>query len=183
MTTSMVRRLGLSLVVAVAACDQPTSPLAMSGPAASLVSAAHRSIANGSYTIVAPPEVFGVLIKGKHNYSALRLPTGDVQGRFIYDEIYPDLGLTFTYRGRVTCFRIYDGTRAKVGGLIEESNDPAFPPGAFLWWQAKDNGRSDTDWSTFGGAGDEEENEAFCNSPNPPRFGPFTLQTGNVHIE
>ena len=141
------------------------------------------ALATGSYRISAPEDVFGVVILGRFTFNANAYADGSVEGRYVYDETYPDAGVTLTYSGSVTCFKIYDGTRAKIGGLIEESNDPLFPPGAFLWWSTKDNGRPSDDWSTFGGGGDEAANEAFCNSPNLPRFGPFPLEDGNSNVK
>jgi hypothetical protein len=32
------------------------------------------------------------------------------------------------------------------------------------------------------GFGDEAANEAFCQSSNPPRFGPFDVMRGNIVV-
>ncbi len=48
-----------------------------------------------------------------------------------------------------------------------------------------DNGEGGTatpDQSSLVGFGDEGANEAFCNGPNLPRFGPWDVQ-GNVQVE
>jgi hypothetical protein len=80
---------------------------------------------------------------------------------------------------------VYDGNRAKIGGVITVSNDPTLPPGVFAWFQVKDSGEGANalpDWSSLVGFGNEAANEAFCNSPNLPRFGPWDVQ-GNVRVQ
>ena len=55
---------------------------------------------------------------------------------------------------------------------------------SFAWFQAFDNGEgvgASPDQSSLVGFGDEEANEAFCNSPRLPRFGPWDVQ-GNVQV-
>jgi hypothetical protein len=79
---------------------------------------------------------------------------------------------------------VYDGNRAKIGGVITNSNDPTLPPGTFAWFQVFDNGEGSNappDRSSLIGFGDEAANEAFCNSANLPRFGPWDVQ-GNVQV-
>ena len=80
---------------------------------------------------------------------------------------------------------VYDGNRAKIGGVIRNSNDPTLPPGAFVWFQIFDSGEgagASPDQSSLIGFGSEAANEAFCNSPNLPRFGPWDVQ-GNVQVQ
>ncbi len=180
------RRLGIALcTITLLACEQVAQPTDQGSSADRELQFSQGSgavaVATGSYRFFAPEEVFGVEIHGRFTFEARKYADGSVEGQYDYDEIYPDQ--TLTYRGTVTCFQVYDGSRAKIGGLIEESNDPLFPPGMFLWWSTKDNGDPTDDWSTFGGAGDEAANEAFCNSPNLPRFGPFLLQQGNSNVQ
>jgi hypothetical protein len=79
---------------------------------------------------------------------------------------------------------VYDGNRAKIGGVVEQSNDPTVPAGTFAWFQVFDNGEgpdAPPDRSSLIGFGNEAANEAFCNSPNLPRFGPWDVQ-GNVQV-
>jgi hypothetical protein len=79
---------------------------------------------------------------------------------------------------------VYDGNRAKIGGVITVSNDPTLPPGGFAWFQVFDNGEganAPPDRSSLIGFGNEAANEAFCNSPNLPRFGPWDVE-GNVQV-
>jgi hypothetical protein len=79
---------------------------------------------------------------------------------------------------------VYDGNRAKIGGVVEQSNDPTVPAGTFAWFQAFDNGDgpdAPPDRSSLIGFGNQAANEAFCNSPNLPRFGPWDVQ-GNVQV-
>jgi hypothetical protein len=67
---------------------------------------------------------------------------------------------------------------------VTYSNDPTVVVGSFGWFQVFDNGHGETDppdRSSLVGFGDEAANEAFCNSPNLPRFGPWDVQ-GNVSV-
>jgi hypothetical protein len=69
-------------------------------------------------------------------------------------------------------------------GTVRNSNDPTIPPGTFAWFQVFDNGEganSPPDQSSLIGFGNEAANEAFCNSPNLPRFGPWDVE-GNVQV-
>lgn len=73
----------------------------------------------------------------------------------------------------------------KYGGEIKLSNDPLFPPGTFIWFQGIDNGEgadAPPDQSTGSGFGTEEENEAFCDSPDEPN--PLFLAgiDGNIQV-
>ena len=73
----------------------------------------------------------------------------------------------------------------KVGGVVELSNDDTLPPGVFAWFQAIDYGQGNADpadESTLVGFGDEAANEAFCNSPATPRFGPWPVR-GNLQVD
>jgi len=84
----------------------------------------------------------------------------------------------------VTCLNVYGGNRAKIGGIVTESTDPTIAVGTYGWFQTLDNGEganAPPDWSSLVGFGDEAANEAFCNSPNLPRFGPWDVQ-GNVQF-
>ena len=57
-------------------------------------------------------------------------------------------------------------------------------PERFGWFQAFDNGEgagATPDQSSLVGFGDEAANEAFCNSPNLPRFGPWDIE-GNIQV-
>jgi hypothetical protein len=74
--------------------------------------------------------------------------------------------------------------RAKIGGLVTYSNDPTVAVGSFGWFQVFDNGHGHTgapDRSSLVGFGDEAANEAFCASPNLPRFGPWDVQ-GEIKV-
>jgi hypothetical protein len=54
----------------------------------------------------------------------------------------------------------------------------------FAWFQVFDNGEGSgapPDRSSLIGFGDEAANEAFCNSSNLPRFGPWDVE-GNVQV-
>jgi hypothetical protein len=126
-----------------------------------------------------PPEVFGVLVDNRLFFAAVKATSGDVSGLFSYSQSVE--GESFNFAGRITCMHLYDfdgGTlnRAKLGGVVDWTDDETIPVGTFIWWQTIDNRLSPGnlhDKSTLSGFGDEAANEAFCNSPDPPRFGPW----------
>ena len=135
----------------------------------------------GNFTV--PPEEFGAEVGNILTFKAAK-DDGAVSGRFDYQQTF--MGETFHFNGPVTCFNVYDGNRAKIGALVEVSNDPTLPAGVFIWWSVIDNGQGNgslPDESTLIGAGDEAENEAFCNSSDPPRFGPWDLEGGNFQVD
>jgi hypothetical protein len=129
------------------------------------------------------PNPFGVEVWNRTlSFNARKHADGSVSGRFEYHQVVE--GEAFVFNVSVTCLNVYDGNRAKLGGVIEVSNDPTLPPGRFAWFQVFDNGEgadAPADRSSLVGFGDEAANEAFCNSPNLPRFGPWDIQ-GNVQV-
>lgn len=140
--------------------------------------------ANGSAHWTIPlPNPFDVEVRNRTlSFNAKRFSDGRVTGRFEYHQVAE--GEAFKFNVRVTCMHIYDGNRAKIGGVIEVSNDPTLPAGGFAWFQVFDNGEgahASPDQSSLVGFGDEAANEAFCNSPNLPRFGPWDVK-GNVQV-
>lgn len=158
--------------------------------------------ASGGYHFTTDPSFFGFPVDNRLTFNAQEDADGNVSGRFNYEQSFVFDGQTFEFdfRGRVTCFEIYDTpvlqhyedippmsqNRAKWGGLIEFSNDADFPAGGFIWFQSIDNGEGSNappDLSTISGFGDEAGNEAFCASdavPNP-NFGPHPVQ-GNIQV-
>ena len=140
--------------------------------------------ANGGVHWTIPlPNPFGVEVRNQPlAFNARKYEDGSATGRFEYHQVVE--GESFNFNVDVTCMNIYDGNRAKIGGVIEVSNDPTLPPGVFAWFQVFDNGEgadAPPDQSSLVGFGDEEANEAFCNSPALPRFGPWDVQ-GNVQV-
>ena len=140
--------------------------------------------ANGGYHwTIAEDDVFGVEVLSRTlTVNARKYADGTAQGIFVYHQLFLDNVFRLTMS--VTCFNVYDGNRAKVGGMVEVSNDPGVPPGVFAWFQAIDGGegrKAPPDQSTLVGVGDEATNEAFCNSPDGPRFGPWDV-TGNLQV-
>jgi len=84
----------------------------------------------------------------------------------------------------VTCFEVYGGNRAKIGGVIEVGNDPTLPAGTYAWFSVFENGEgagSVPDRSSLVGFGSQAANDAFCRSPNLPRSGPSDIR-GNVQV-
>ena len=115
-------------------------------------------------------------------FNAREYADGTVDGRFEYHQVVE--GQAFVFNVDVTCLNVYDGNRAKLGGVIVTSNDPTLPPGVYAWFQVFDHGEgahAAPDRSSLIGFGDEAANEAFCNSPALPRFGPWDVE-GNAQV-
>jgi hypothetical protein len=153
----------------------PATATGESGPVA--------SASGGVHWTIALPNPFGVEVGNQPlTFNATKYADGTVTGQFEYHQVA--LGESFNFHVDVTCMNVYDGNRAKIGGVIRVSNDPTLPPGVFAWFQVFDNGEGQNappDQSTLIGFGDEAANEAFCNSPDPPRFGPWDVE-GNVQV-
>ena len=140
--------------------------------------------ANGSAHWTIPlPNPFGVEVGNRTlSFNARAYADGSASGRFEYHQVVE--GEAFVFNVDVTCLKVYDGNRAKLGGVVDVSNDPTLPAGTFAWFSVFDNGEgagAAPDQSSLIGFGDEAANEAFCNSPNLPRFGPWDVQ-GNVQV-
>jgi hypothetical protein len=139
--------------------------------------------ASGGVHWTIPPDVFGVEVRNQPlAFNAKKYADGTVKGQFEYHQVVE--GESFNFHVEVTCMSVYDGNRAKIGGRITHSNDATIPPGTFAWFQVFDNGEGANDppdQSSLVGFGNEAANEAFCNSPNLPRFGPWDVQ-GNVQV-
>jgi hypothetical protein len=141
------------------------------------------SASGGIHWTIPLPNAFGVEVKNQPlAFNARKYADGSVSGHFTYHQIVE--GESFNFGVDVTCMELYDGNRAKIGGVIKTSNDPTLPPGTFAWFQVFDNGEGSNaapDQSSLVGFGNEAANVAFCNSPNLPRFGPWDVR-GNVQI-
>jgi hypothetical protein len=137
----------------------------------------------GLHWTIPLPNAFGVeVINQPLAFNARKYADGSVGGQFEYHQLVE--GTSFNFNVDVTCMNVYDGNRAKIGGVVEQSNDPTVPAGTFAWFQIFDNGEGQNaspDQSSLIGFGTEAANEAFCNSPNLPRFGPWDVQ-GNVEV-
>lgn len=150
------------------------------------------STANGNVTWAIPlPNAFGVHVDNVLSFKAKK-KNGTASGRFHYEQTVE--GETFVFDVDVTCMVIYDGNRAKIGGVITRSNDATQPAGKYAWFQVFDLGRGGddddddddrrgpADRSSLIGFGDQAANEAFCNSPNLPRFGPWDVD-GDIKVK
>jgi hypothetical protein len=140
--------------------------------------------ANGGVHWTIPlPNQFGVEVWNRTlAFDARKYADGSVSGRFEYHQVVA--GQAFKFNVDVTCLNVYDGNRAKLGGVITVSNDPTLPAGVYAWFQVFDNGEgagAPADRSSLIGFGNETTNEAFCNSPNLPRFGPWDVE-GNAQV-
>jgi hypothetical protein len=153
----------------------PATATAEPGPVA--------SASGGVHWTIALPNPFGIEVGNQPlSFNAQKYADGTVSGQFEYHQI--GLGESFNFHVEVTCMNVYDGNRAKIGGVIRVSNDPTLPPGVYAWFQVFDNGGGATappDQSSLVGFGNEAANEAFCNSPNLPRFGPWDVE-GNAQV-
>lgn len=125
----------------------------------------------GDITWTIPPDVFGAEVGNDLRFDARKTDEGDISGHIHYEQAFQ--GELFVFDIDVTCLVVYDGgTRAKLGGIITESNDATIPVGRYGWFSALDLGKpthDPPDRSSLLGFGDEAANEAFCNSPNLPR--------------
>ena len=127
-----------------------------------------------------PPDVFGAEVGNDLRFKARKHADGSASGRIHYVQTFQ--GESFEFEIDVTCLQFYDGNRAKLGGVVTESNDPTVPAGRYGWFQAFDLGKhSPADRSSLLGFGNEAANEAFCNSPNLPRFGPWDVE-GEIKV-
>ncbi len=154
-------------------------PVAAAGPGAVVASAD-----GGAHWTIPLPNDFGVVVQNRTlAFNAHRYEDGSVSGRFEYHQVVE--GDAFKFNVDVTCFVVYDGNRAKIGGEVEQSSDPTVPVGTFAWFQVFDNGEgvgAPPDQSSLVGFGDETANEAFCNSSRLPRFGPWDVH-GNIQVQ
>ena len=157
--------------------------LAVPAAAASRSESAVVASANGGIHWTIPlPNAFGVeVVSQPLAFNARRYADGSADGHFVYRQSAG--GDTVEFNVDVTCMNVY-GNRAKIGGIVTQSSDPTIAVGSYGWFQTFDNGEganSPPDQSSLVGFGDEAANEAFCNSPNLPRFGPWDVQ-GNVQV-
>jgi hypothetical protein len=130
-----------------------------------------------------PPEVFGAEVGNDLEFKARKRANGSASGWIHYVQTFE--GESFEFEIAVTCLEFYDGNRAKLGGVITASDDPTVPVGRYGWFQAFDLGNAGegpADRSSLLGFGDEAANEAFCNSPNLPRFGPWDV-AGQIKVK
>jgi hypothetical protein len=152
--------------------------------AAAETGAPMASANGGAHWTIELPNPFEVEVWNRTlSFNARKYADGSVDGRFEYHQVVE--GEAFTFNVDVTCMNVYDGNRAKIGGVVVVSNDPTVPVGTFAWFQVFDNGEgtdAPADESSLVGFGDEAANEAFCNSPALPRFGPWQIQ-GKVQVE
>ena len=139
-----------------------------------------ESASGGVHWTIPLPNAFGVeVVSQPLAFTATKYADGSVSGHFEY--IQKAGGNTFKFGVEVTCMNVYGGNRAKIGGIVTQSSDPTIAVGRYGWFQVFDNGEGPPDQSSLIGFGDEAANEAFCNSPNLPRFGPWDVQ-GNVQV-
>jgi hypothetical protein len=158
-------------------------PVASAGEPGASAAPVIAAASGSAHWTIPLPNAFGVEVGNRTlSFNARKDADGSVSGRFEYHQVVE--GTAFIFNVAVTCLNVYDGNRAKIGGVIEVSNDPTLPPGTFAWFQVFDNGEganAPPDQSSLIGFGSEAANEAFCNSPNLPRFGPWDV-SGNVQV-
>jgi hypothetical protein len=166
-----------NIIVVVGAVALLAIPVAAAQSDSSVV----ESASGGIHWTIPLPNAFGVeVVSQPLAFNARKYANGSVAGEFEYRQL---AGGTFRFHVEVTCMNVY-GDRAKLGGIVTESSDPTIDVGAYGWFQVFDNGEGPNappDQSSLVGFGDEAANEAFCNSPNLPRFGPWDVQ-GNVQV-
>jgi hypothetical protein len=168
-----------SIVLAAAVLGLLAVPVATAGDSDRAV--VGKTKGDVQWTI--PPDLFGAEVGNDLAFKARKHADGSASGWIHYIQTFQ--GERFEFEIAVTCLEFYDRNRAKVGGVITWSNDPTLPPGRYGWFQAFDLGKGEkgaADRSSLLGFGTEEANEAFCNSPNLPRFGPWDVD-GQIKVK
>ena len=157
------------LAVPAALAAQPAGPVA--------------SASGGVHWTIPLPNAFGVeVINQPLAFNARKYADGTVSGQFEYHQIVE--GTSFNFNVDVTCMNVYDGNRAKIGGVVRAEQRPNGSRGHLRvvpGLRQRRGANAPPDQSSLVGFGDEAANEAFCNSPNLPRFGPWDVQ-GNVQV-
>lgn len=142
-----------------------------------------ESARGGIHWTIPLPNAFGVeVVSQPLAFTASKYADGSVSGHFDYTQTAGGDRVRFAVD--VTCMNVYDGNRAKIGGIVTQSTDPTIAVGSYGWFQVFDNGEganSSPDQSSLVGFGDQAANQAFCDSPNLPRFGPWNVE-GNVQV-
>jgi hypothetical protein len=156
----MKKQLSLIAVIALAACSDTSVE-----PAGVTPSFSRNGIQQSVTGHVERDLGFAGVPIEKYSFSAVRTPSGAVNGRFEVHDNYAD-GTVDKITGVVTCFTIdADGKTARVGGVIESSTNPFVQPGREAIWLVRDNGEgndvddvgSDLSWGYLAGAAN-----AFC---------------------
>ena len=155
-------------------------PVTAAGAGSSVVTSASGS----AHWTIPLPNAFGVVVENRTlSFNARKYEDGSVTGQFEYHQVVE--GEAFKFNVDVTCMNVYDGNRAKLGGVVTVSSDPTLPAGVFAWFSVFDNGEGvdgQPDRSSLIGFGTEAANETFCNSANLPRFGPWDVD-GNIQVK
>ncbi len=99
------------------------------------------SASGGVHWTIPLPNPFGIEVGNRTlAFDAKRYADGTVGGRFEYRQVVE--GEAFRFNVDVTCFRVYDGNRAKIGGVIVASNDPVQVPGRYAWSRSSTTARA-----------------------------------------
>ena len=122
-------RLALALACGAALVAVAGSPA--TAPVESASGSAH-------WTIPLPNDFDVEVVNRTLSFNARQNADGSVGGHFEYHQVVE--GEAFKFNVSVTCLNVYDGHRAKLGGVIQVSNDPTLPVGTFAWFQVFDNG-------------------------------------------
>lgn len=150
-------------------CQGSPTGLVMRGPQMDLVAAAAVASPGQSATGHVEHDFtqFGVPLE-KYSFSAVNQPDGSVAGQFEVRDVFLGGSQTIVH-GVVTCLTILaDGKTARVGGLIDTSNDATLI-GRGAFWTVIDNGDGTN------GAPDDATDLRFN---GPPDIGSFHCSTG-----
>jgi hypothetical protein len=102
-----------------------------------------ESAFGGEHWTIELPNPFGVEVGNNLAFTARETLPGEVTGSWTYQQTAE--GETFRFVGRISCLNVYDGNRAKLGGVVTYSNDPTVVVGSFGLFQVFDNGQGETD--------------------------------------
>lgn len=157
--------------LAIASCDAPFNH----EPTGLQVANAGEFVTTGGAEITLIVDDFTV----RRSFEARRLKDLSATGEFQFVEKL--FGSTLHAHGDITCFTV-TGNRARLGGVITQSNTPGFV-GAEVIWTVEDNGEGSNatgpDRATalqFGPA------EPYCLVPPVPDPTLLPIETGDVQV-
>jgi hypothetical protein len=137
---TMRRRLALVLGVAVGGCT--AGPDGALGPGRTFDGSPLFAAGGATQQVTGHANVFLPLFQAEQKYSnsAVRHADGSVSGEF---ELKSEQDGGVRVHGNVICFTIV-GNRARMGGIVEQSSEPAFV-GLHVVWTVVDNGEGKND--------------------------------------
>lgn len=173
----------LGFVIVAFGCSRemrlPTDPIAPSSakPLHTTLEARNGGVQSATGHVDQTFSPFGVVVINQYSFSAVRTPSGRVNGQFEFRAKY--LGLVIRAHGDVECLRV-NGNKAHIAGRVTQSTfEAGIPTGSELTWNVTDNGEPGTGRDTASqllGA----PAQAYCASPFD--YPESVLRRGNVQV-